>query len=86
MKKIIVAIIFLLISYTSSIAEVYEVYVKRIEQNLYKDLNSGVFIKTKYCYEYTYGERAILIYDEYSYDNKLIFNNDQVCDVDKLLK
>lgn len=68
-----------------ALAEYYKVYVKRIEQDLYKT-DTGVYIKTKYCYEYSYGDEAILKYEDYSYDNKLIFESDNTCDVETVFK
>ena len=86
MKKLVLILIFLCFSTSSAFAEYYKVYVKRVENNLYKDMNSGIYIVTKWCYEYTYGEDAILKYDGvYSYDNKLIFDGGRSCDVDELL-
>ncbi|WP_244948583.1 hypothetical protein [Acinetobacter tandoii] len=46
------------------------------------DNSTGLVIKTKYCYEYTYGDEAVLIYEKYSYSNQLVFKNGQKCDVD----
>ena len=63
-------------------AEYYKVYIKRDDSNIYMDTQAKLVIKTKYCYEYTYGEEAILIYDKYSYSNQLVFKNGQKCDVD----
>lgn len=37
-------------------AEMYKVHVKRTDSNLYIDRTNKILIKTKYCYEYTYGE------------------------------
>ena len=61
-------------------AEYYKLYIKRDDSNIYIDNNSELMIKTKYCYEYTYGDNAILIYDKYS--NQLVFENGNKCDVD----
>ena len=66
-------------------AEVYKVYVKRIDSNLYKT-SEGVFIETKYCYHYSYGEEAILKYKQYSYDNKIIWEDDSTCDVKRVFQ
>ena len=63
-------------------AEYYKVYIKRDDSNLYIDNTLNLVIKTKYCYEYSYGEDAILIYDKYSYSNQLVFENGGKCDVD----
>jgi hypothetical protein len=66
-------------------AEFYKVNVKRIDKDLYK-ADSGIFIQTQYCYEYTYGDEAVLKYDQYSFDNKIIFNSGTTCDVKKVFK
>lgn len=66
-------------------AEFYKVNVKRIEQDLYKT-DSGLYIQTQYCYEYSYGDDAVLKYEDYSYDNKLIFDSGTSCDVKKIFK
>ena len=67
-------------------AEYYKVNVKRIDQDLYKTTTGGLYIKTRYCYEYTYGDDAVLKYEDYSYDNKLIFDSGTSCDVEKVFK
>jgi hypothetical protein len=86
MKKLSLILILIFLSVTTlANAEFYKIYVKRIDQNLYKDMNSGTVIVTQWCYEYAYGENAILKYDRYSYDNKLIFNSGTTCDVSKVL-
>lgn len=70
---------------TSAHAEFYKVSVRRVEQDLYKT-DSGHYIQTRYCYEYTYGDDAVLKYEPYSYDNKLIFDSGTSCDVVKVFK
>ena len=57
--------------------------VKRIEKDLYS-AHSGtadLIIETKYCYEYATSEDAVLKYERYSYDNKIIFDGGTSCDV-----
>ena len=54
-------------------------------KDLYKT-DQGVYIQTKYCYRYAYGDEAVLSYDQYGYDNKLIFDDGDVCDVVKVFK
>lgn len=71
---------------TLAFAEYYKVNVKRVEQDLYKTTTGGLYIQTRYCYEYTYGDDAVLKYEDYSYDNKLIFNSGTSCDVVKVFK
>lgn len=50
MKKIL--IVALLLNSLAANAGLYKLEVKKIADNLYRDNNSGLFIKTKYCYEY----------------------------------
>ena len=45
-------------------AEMYKLYIKRDDSNLYIDTTANIVIKTKYCYEYTYGDEAILSYEK----------------------
>ncbi len=70
---------------TTAVAEYYKVNVKRVDQDLYRT-STGLFIQTKYCYEYAYGEDAILKYEQYSYDNKLIFDSGTSCEVARVFK
>ena len=86
MKNIILILITLVIP-TFAFAEAYQVTViKRSESNLYIATSGSakIIIKTKYCYEYAYYEEAVLLYDKYSYDNKLILKSGSSCDVDKV--
>lgn len=58
-------------------AEFFKVYVTRIDQDLYKDQRSGLYIQTQYCYHYCYGEEAILkLEGPHSYGNQIIFSSD----------
>ncbi len=83
MKKLcLTTSIFLTLTCSVANAEYYKVYVQRDDSNIYIDNSTGLVIKTKYCYEYTYGDEAVLIFDKYSYSNQLIFKNGQKCDVD----
>jgi hypothetical protein len=66
-------------------AEMYRVTVTKVADNLYKT-SSGLLIVTKYCYEYAISDSAILIYDRYSYDNKLVFERGDSCEVEKVAK
>ena len=66
-------------------AEIYKVTVRRIDMDLYRT-SEGVYIQTKYCYEYAYGDDAVLIYERYSYDNKLVFDSGTVCEVERVFK
>ncbi len=65
-------------------AEMYKVNVSRLEQDLYKDHSSGTLIETQYCYEYATRQDAVLKYEPYAYDNKLIFDSGTSCGVKRL--
>ena len=81
-----VAVVWILLTAASPVrAEMYTVEVRRIDQDLYKT-DEGVYIQTRHCYRYTYGEEAVLKYEQYSYDNKLIFDDGESCEVEKVFK
>lgn len=82
--RAVIAIVLLVLTGAVS-AEMYKVNVRRIDKDLYKT-SDGVYIQTKYCYEYAYGDDAVLRYEKYSYDNKLIFDNGTVCEFEKVFK
>lgn len=61
-------------------ASTYEVSVTRKDNNIYSIDGKNILIQTKYCYQYGYGEEAILKFDGYS--GSLIFlNSTTKCDV-----
>lgn len=63
----------------------YSVYVRRIDDNLYRDDNSGVIIKTSLCLELSLGEKAILIYDgsnHYACGKLIFLRSGRSCQVD----
>jgi hypothetical protein len=64
MKKalFVLVAIFILLANNADAAR-YDVRVKRVGSNMYKDLNSGVLIKTSLCLELSLGDEAILIWD-----------------------
>lgn len=82
MKKLLVILGLLPVTV---LAEFYKVEITRLDRNLYKT-SDGVYIETKYCYEYARREEAVLSYEQYSYNNKLIFKNGQQCDVARVFK
>ena len=60
--------------------------VKRVDQDLYKTLD-GLYIATRYCYHYTYGEDAILKWEyDGSYGNKIIWDDDSTCQVKSVFR
>jgi hypothetical protein len=73
-------------------AETYQITVTRESDDLYKVDGTDIYIKTRYCYEYSYSQKAILIVDSPSGYNigKLIFvqssGRGNQCDVEKILR
>jgi hypothetical protein len=64
------------------VAARYNVNVRRIEKDLYRDTNSKIIIETKHCYEYAYGEDAILQWEGRYGTNWLLFiDSESKCDV-----
>ncbi|ROL58686.1 hypothetical protein D9V86_11675 [Bacteroidetes/Chlorobi group bacterium ChocPot_Mid] len=64
----------------SSEATDYSVRVKRIAQDLYQINNSSIYVKTRYCHEYSYGDEAILSYTGHGYiKGKLYFGKNKQC-------
>lgn len=58
--------------------------VKRIDQDLYKT-SSGLYIETKFCYHYTYGEDALLKWEGRYHDtNKIVWADESACQVDNI--
>jgi hypothetical protein len=74
------------ISCSAAFAEVYAIQInKRMDKDLYS-AKGNLIIVTKYCHHYSYGERAVLKYEDYSYNNSIIFDDGTKCDVEKILK
>ncbi len=88
MKKIVFVLAGMMLFLSGpACAEFYKVNVKRVDKDLYKDLDSGTFIKTRYCYEYSYGDEAILKWEGKYGDNKIIFKGPGgECEVKNLFK
>ncbi|RIY40470.1 hypothetical protein CKF58_00520 [Psittacicella hinzii] len=67
-------------------AEYYKVFITRVSNDLYRT-SEGIYIQTQYCYQYVYGENAILNYSQYNaYGNQLIFQNNQTCTVKSVFR
>lgn len=83
MKKMIVAGVLAWVFAAGVVsAETYRVTVKRIEQNVYLETTSKTVIETKYCYEYAYGEDAVLKWEGRYGDNWIVFTSSGTkCDV-----
>ena len=88
MKRMVFPIIALCIWLigTALAAEYYKVSgVKRVDQDLYKT-SSDLYIETKYCYHYTYGEDALLKWEGKNGANKIVWDDDSTCDVKDIWK
>ena len=66
-------------------AEYYKITVEKVDKDLYRMTDGKLLIETKYCYEYApFNTEAILKYERYSYDNKIIFESGTSCDVKEI--
>lgn len=78
--------LFLLLLLVGAVAHatLYRISVTRKAQDLYKVDGTSVLIKTRYCYEYAYGEEAIL--DDTR--DELIFTGSfgSKCDVEAVIR
>jgi hypothetical protein len=71
-------------------SDYYKVDVTRKAQDLYEVTGKGIYVKTRYCYEYVYSSEAILKIDAtvgYTV-GEIIFvgNGGSKCDIEKLLQ
>lgn len=83
--KILIVSAFSLLAASQVFAKLYSLTeVKKIQRDLYTGRDAAyqkIVIETQYCYvEASGAEKATLKYDEYSYDNKIVFDKDS-CDV-----
>lgn len=88
-KVWVVAVAATLLTAALAHAEVYSVTVTRKDQDLYRIDGTRLYVETRWCHEFAYGEEAILRYDpnEGPYgSNKLVFvSSDTVCDVVRVI-
>ncbi len=70
---------------TVAIPTDFEVYVTRQASDIYEVQSEPFIIKTRYCYEYVYGERSLLRMNGYSGDIIFIDSGGQ-CDVEAVFK
>jgi hypothetical protein len=88
--SLIVGIISLFFASDAFASDYYKVDVTRKGQDFYEVVGRGIYIKTRYCYEYVYGSEAILKIDSPSgYTvGEIIFvgNGGNKCDVEKVLQ
>jgi len=84
--KIVIFIAVFLFTICPAFAEYYIVYVSRVDQDLYKDASSGVYIQTQFFHRYCIREKALLSYEPFSFNNKLIFDDGSIAKVVKIFK
>jgi len=68
--------------------ETYRISVKRLSQDLYQVIGQDIVIKTRYCYQYTFGEDAILIIESphgFNVGRIIFLDSTTECAVEKIL-
>lgn len=60
---------------------VFNIKVNMIEPNLYVTVPDNVYIQTKNCIEEANQEFAVLMYEQYGYENRIDFSSGGVCKV-----
>lgn len=77
------AVLVVLTATAPAAGELYKVTVTRVDKDLYRvdSSNPKVYVETKFCFEFATRVEAVLKYDQYSYNNKLIFDSGTSCDV-----
>jgi hypothetical protein len=90
LRHLTISLSVLLVCSPSWGSDYYKVDVTRKGQDLYAVDGQGIYIKTRYCYEYVYSTEAILKIDSPSgYTvGEIIFvgNGGSKCDIEKLLR
>tara|TARA_R110000796_G_scaffold126971_2_gene242136 strand:- start:110 stop:373 length:264 start_codon:yes stop_codon:yes gene_type:complete len=87
MRKLSCLALVLLFSTVSFAGDFYSVNVKRVSQDLYEVIGENIRIVTRYCYEYTYGDEAIVRIDSTAgfTVGEIIFDSGTKCDIAKLI-
>jgi hypothetical protein len=57
------------------------VNIKSIEKNHYQTIEDGMHIHTRYCDEIAYADSALLVFEPYGLENKLVFRSGIACEV-----
>ena len=84
MRRITLPILIAIVFSTSAKAETYKVSLTRKDQDFYQVSFGKIFVRTKYCYEYAYGEDAIIDTEK----REVIFlgSRPTKCDLDMILQ
>lgn len=86
--KFLISVLAVLAFTTSAQAdEFYKVTIKRESNDLYKT-SEGIYLVTRYCYEYAFNDEAIFRYEgQYGYTKgEIIFDGGSKCDVKEILR
>ena len=81
MRALVAVLLVACAAVASGAAEYYKVKPRRVGPDLYRDLYSALHIETRQCNEFSWDKDAVLKYEPYSRDNKLVFDSGAVCDV-----
>jgi hypothetical protein len=57
------------------------VSIKSVERNHYQTLEEGMHIHTRHCDEIAYADNALLVFEPYGLENKLVFRSGVSCEV-----
>jgi hypothetical protein len=80
----------IILSEISMAAEYYKVQVTRKSEDLYAVVGQGIYVKTRYCYEYVYYAEAIIKIESPSGYNVgeiyFVGSGGGRCDVERLLR
>ena len=90
MRRLVVAGLIVMTTFTASAGKRYRLSVTRKDSNFYRIDGTDFYVRTRNCYEYAYSQEAVLVWEgRGSYSNKLIFINTvgdpTSCDVEAML-
>jgi len=57
------------------------VNIKSVERNHYQTIEESMHIHTRYCDEIAYADSALLVFEPYGLENKLVFRSGVTCEV-----
>lgn len=55
--------------------------IKSVERNHYQTIEESMHIHTRYCDEIAYADSALLVFEPYGLENKLVFRSGVICEV-----
>ncbi len=86
MKKLLA---FLILSFVTSaaICETFTVWVRRTGNDLYWDSRNEIYIETRGCFVFVYGDDALLtLYGPGNVNNEIRFSTGEKCRVDNVYR